>query len=199
MALLCGAIIATTYRYTAGESRSFAITLLFLPAVVSMIILLIGANLARAFSLAGAFSIIRFRSEPGEPRDIALVLFAMASGLAAGVGMPHYGLLITLVLSAVLIGVDRFGFKGQRPPAHLLNITVPEDLDFDALLPKVLETYCNDQRLETVKLTGLGSLYQLKYRVQLKSSDQSKALIDALRVVNGNLAITLSPMPYSRS
>lgn len=156
-----------------------------------MIILLIGANLARAFSLAGAFSIIRFRSEPGDPRDIALVLFAMAAGLAAGVGMPHFGLLITLVLSGVLLLVDWFFQWSSKADntGYALTITVPEDMDFNGILPEILRAYCCQVDLESVKLTGLGSLYQLKYRVTLKAEAQSKTLLDAIRTVNGNLAI----------
>jgi len=78
-----------------GYSQNFSLTLVIVPTVIAIIVLLIGSNIARAFSLAGAFSLIKFRSAPGDPKDISYVLFTMAAGLACGVGFFGYGVLFT--------------------------------------------------------------------------------------------------------
>ena len=89
-ALLFGGAIAFTYQKTQEEAvyqRSLAITLFMLPVILSVIILFVGSNVARAFSLAGTLSIIRFRSNPGDAKDIGYIFFDIAAGLACGVGL----------------------------------------------------------------------------------------------------------------
>jgi hypothetical protein len=133
-ALAAGVLISFTYMKTAGKkgySQGFALTLVLTPAVVAAIIFLIGSNVARAFSLAGAFSLIRFRSAPGEPKDIAYVLFAMAAGLGSGAGLYGYALLfvVLLCLIMVILHLSRFGAKKElsagteacRPRRHGLR------------------------------------------------------------------------------
>src|SRR5690606_4885 len=112
VSILLGAVISYTYKRTsnpAGYAPNFMLTMLVLPAIVAIIILLIGSNIARAFSLAGAFSIIRFRSAPGDPKDIAFVLFTMAAGLAVGVGAYGYGALFTILLCALMRAMHALG------------------------------------------------------------------------------------------
>lgn len=87
-AIILGLFISLTYMKTSkkeGYSPSFSITLIMLPVIIAIIILLVGNNVARAFSLAGAFSIIRFRSAPGEPKDITFIFFTLAVGLTCGI------------------------------------------------------------------------------------------------------------------
>ena len=194
-AFVTGIIISLTYIKTypgKRHSHNFALTMVLLPAVISMIIMLIGSDIAKAFSLAGAFSIIRFRSAPGEPKDIAFVLFAMAAGLANGVGAFGYALLFTLALCLVmyLLSHTKFGMSAAKPKR--LSITVPEDLDFTEAFDEVLERFTERSELIKVKSSALGSLFQLTYEIEMKKEANAREFIDELRVRNSNLNITLT-------
>jgi hypothetical protein len=194
IAFAVGGLISGTYIKTQKNgqySQSFALTMILLPAVIAIIIMLIGSDVAKAFSLAGAFSIIRFRSAPGDPKDIAYVLFAMAAGLATGVGAYLYAVLFTVVLCFGMYMLSHTKLGGHREIARQLQITVPEDLDFENAFDDVLKAYTTHYALKKVKTSNLGSLYQLTYDVMLDENTSTKALIDELRCRNGNLNISL--------
>lgn len=196
-ALISGAVVSYTYRKThpATASQNFSLTLILLPAVISIIIMVIGSDVARAFSLAGAFSIIRFRSAPGEPKDIALILFSLAGGLAAGAGLYFTAILFTLLLCLLLGVLHRFKFGEQEQRVQLLQITVPEDLDFDSALNDVLDRYTESYELKQVKVAALGSLYTLQYEVTILPMTVMKEFMDELRTRNDNLNINLNLLP----
>lgn len=192
--LVLGLLISLVYMRTQKSkmpSQSFSLTLVILPVVVTVIILLVGSNVARAFSLAGAFAIIRFRSAPGDAKDITFVLFTMAIGLAAGMGYLGYAAIITVVMCAVMLGLELIGFGYPRSVEKILKVTVPEDLDYENAFDPVLQKYTAAFKLRRVKTADLGSLYELFYTVSTKSGVSDKAFIDELRCRNGNLNITL--------
>lgn len=192
IAFLCGGIISLTYHKTSAKGRyseNFGLTMILLPAVIAIIIMLIGSDVARAFSLAGAFSIIRFRSAPGEPKDIAYVLFAMAAGLACGVSAFVYAAVFTIILCLVMFVLFKTRFKNES--MRQLIITVPEDLEYESAFDEVMQKYATRSELKRVKTTALGSLYQLSYELELKQGVSTKAFIDDLRCRNGNLNINL--------
>lgn len=192
-ALVLGLAISAVYQKTKRQSTSngsFALTLVILPVIITVIILLVGNNVARAFSLAGAFSIIRFRSAPGDPRDIAYVLLCMAVGLAAGMGFIVYAVLVTLIVIITLIVLDLTSFGSAKLTERLLKITLPENVDPEVLEP-ALSTYTERAVLERMKTTDLGSLYELTYAIRLKDDSNAKDFIDELRCHNGNLNISL--------
>ncbi len=170
------------------SSQGFNVTLVLLPAIISLIILLVGSNVARAFSLAGAFSIIRFRSAAGDPKEIALVLMSSAIGLACGTGYLAVGVIATVILCLVLFLLERFQF-GQSQ-AMLLKITIPEDLDYQAAFTNLLQRFTSWHHFKQVKTTNLGSLYQLSYLVVLKKEVNEKEFLDEIRCCNSNLNIT---------
>ncbi|MDR3072924.1 MAG: DUF4956 domain-containing protein [Clostridiales Family XIII bacterium] len=193
-ALLFGLVISLVYRKThetKTPSLGFSITLIILPSVITIIILLIGNSVARAFSLAGAFQIIRFRSAPGNPKDIAHVLFSMAVGLCCGMGFLLYGAIATLVLCGVMIVLDLTKFGRAKSITKVLKITVPENLDYPNAFDGILQKYTSTYRQIKVKTADMGSLYELHYQVTTKSDADEKAFIDALRCRNGNLNISL--------
>lgn len=199
-AFLCGGIISSTYHITSNKGKysdNFGLTMILLPPVIAIIILLIGSDIARAFSLAGAFSIIRFRSAPGEPRDIAYVLFAMAAGLATGVAAYDYAILFTVILCVVMFVLNKTRYKKLESINRLLLITVPEDMEYEEALDEVMSQYTTRTELRRVKTTALGSLYQLNYHVDLLPDVRTKEFIDALRGCNGNLSISLTLVPDS--
>jgi hypothetical protein len=193
-AFVAGAVISLTYMKTCDRDRysqSFALTMVLTPAVVGVIILLIGSNIARAFSLAGAFSIIRFRSAPGEPRDVAYVLFAMAAGLAAGTGFYGFAVLFAVAVCLVMLALHVTGFGRLATAGHTLRVTVPENVDPEVALEDVLEEFTASHTLRKVKTADLGSLYQVTYTVALRDGARRKEFLDAIRCRNGNLDISL--------
>lgn len=195
VSFILGGLISLTYMKTCsknGYNRNFSLTLVMVPMVIALIILLIGSNVARAFSLAGAFSIIRFRSAPGDPKDIAYVLFTMAAGLACGVGYFSYAILFTVVLCLLMVILNFFNYGVTSTSKKQLKIAIPEDLDYEGAFDDVFEKFTTGYVLNKVKTTNLGSLYELVYTVTMKNETSQKELLDTLRCRNGNLNITLS-------
>ena len=193
-----GALISFTYMKTSHRSAyapNFALTMMVLPAIVAIIILLIGSNIARAFSLAGAFSIIRFRSAPGDPKDIAFVLFTMAAGLAVGVGSFGYAVLFALLLCGLMAILHKCKFGAKKEAQRLLKVTIPEDLGYEEAFDAVFKQFGIAYELRKVKTTELGSLYEVVYLVTMMPSANQKAFLDAIRARNGNLDITLTMSP----
>ncbi|WP_025678898.1 DUF4956 domain-containing protein [Paenibacillus massiliensis] len=201
IAILLGAIISLTYMKTntGAHSQSFTLTMVILPVIVAIIILLIGSNIARAFSLAGAFSIIRFRSAPGDPKDIAYVLFTMAAGLACGVGAFEYAVLFTLILCVLMFVLSKVNFGARKHQQKLLKVTIPENLSYEEALDEVFKQYNVGYELRKIKTTELGSLYELVYAVTLHPATNQKEFLDAIRCRNGNLdlSLTMNPTPMA--
>jgi hypothetical protein len=194
VAFAVGLLISFVYIKTQTNkmpSQSFALTLVLLPAVVTIIILLVGNNIARAFSLAGAFSIIRFRSAPGDAKDITFVLFSMAVGLAAGMGFLLYAAIAGILLCGVMTALSAVKFGSPKSAAKTLKITIPENLDYQDAFSDIFPVFTQKAVLLKVKTTELGSLYELTYAVTAKADKKEKDFIDALRTRNGNLNITL--------
>lgn len=193
-ALVVGLIISFVYmktHKTKSPSQSFSLTLVLLPAVITIIILLVGNNVARAFSLAGAFSIIRFRSAPGDPKDITYVLFSMAVGLAAGMGYIPYAVIVGVALCAAMVLLEVCNYGRVKNTERILKITVPENLYFQNAFNDVLKKYTERFNLRRVKTVDLGSLYELEYAITASEGLNEKDFIDELRCRNGNLNITL--------
>lgn len=195
ISFILGALISLTYMKTSNKGRysqNFSLTLIIIPTVIAIIVFLIGNNVARAFSLAGAFSLIKFRSAPGDPKDISYVLFTMAAGLACGVGLFGYGVLFTVFLCLLMIILHLVNFGAQKTSQKLLKITIPEDLDYEGIFDDIFLEYTKGHELIKVRTTDLGSLFQAVYTVELDYQTSQKAFLDALRCRNGNLNITLS-------
>ena len=193
-ALGLGAAVALIYWLThcrEGFSGGFLVTLIMLPAIISMVIMFIGNNIARAFSLAGAFSLIRFRSAPGDPKDIAFVFLAVCIGLGAGMGYIGYAVVFTVVLSLVLLLLGLVDFGRLQPKAMKLKIIIPEDLNYEGIFDSILERHARSFEMKKVRSTDFGTLFELTYLLQMKEDSGGKAMIDELRCINGNLNISL--------
>ena len=194
-ALVLGLAISRAYIAThnkEGYSSSFTVTLIMLPAIISIIILLIGDNIARAFSLAGAFSLIRFRSAPGDPKDIAYVFFTLAVGLACGMGYVGYAALFALILCSVMLLLENISYAIPKSTTMILKVTVPENLNYEGLFDDILNNYTNSWHLSRVKTSDFGSLFNLAYRIEFKKDCSQKTFLDELRCRNGNLDIRLT-------
>ncbi|MCH4082207.1 MAG: DUF4956 domain-containing protein [Atopobiaceae bacterium] len=190
--LVCGAMLALAYGFKARHTSSFLAALVVLPAIVCVVIALVNGNVGAGVAVAGAFSLVRFRSAPGSGRDIAFVFLAMAVGLVAGMGYPLLAGLVTLLLCAVFVGLQTLASARGDGKARLLHITVPENLDYMGAFEEVLAKLCARSELLSVKTTNMGSLVKLAFDVTLKEGVTEKQLIDAIRVRNGNLEVSLS-------
>ena len=193
-ALLLGAALALVYRRNNRCSRSFAVTLATLPAVVSTVILMVSGSIGAGVAVAGTFSLVRFRSAPGTGKEIAAVFTSMAIGLACGMGCPGLALLFTgiMCLADLFYSRIRFGESGSESLDRSLHITVPESLEYAEIFDDVFAEYTSRAKLTRVKTTNLGSLNRLSYDITLRESGSEKKLIDALRCRNGNLEISLA-------
>lgn len=194
VALALGVVMALSYTYRTAASKSFAVTLALLPAIVAAVIMMVGGNLGAGVAVAGTFSLVRFRSVPGTAKEICAVFLSMAVGLACGMGYPGFAALFAAIMVAfsLLLNAVNFGGKRNAELRRVLRITVPEDLDYGTQFADVLEEFTTDAAMVSVKTSNLGSLNKLTYNVVLKNANTEKALIDALRCRNGNLEVSLS-------
>ena len=193
-AIILGLIIGIVYMYLCkkeGYGKNFIIGLVILPAIVSVVILLIGSNVARAFSMAGAFALVRFRSAPGNAKDIAIVFFAMASGLACGLGYVLFSAVFVVVLLLLLVLLNFIHFADHSSENRQLKITIPENLNFNHVFDDLFEKYTTKSQLIKVKTTNMGTMYELTYQVYMKKDADEKAFMDELRMRNGNFNIIL--------
>lgn len=190
-ALILGMAIAFVYMKGCTEhyTKSFVVTLALLPALVGTVILMTSGSLGTAVAVAGAFSLVRFRSAPGTSREILSIFFAMAVGLACGMGQLLYAALFTAIVAAVFFLLMRSSFGGSAADDKDLKITIPENLDYTEIFDDLFEKYTVKYRLDKVKTVNLGSMYELSYSITLKNAKLEKKMIDEIRTRNGNLTV----------
>ncbi|MBP1753609.1 MAG: hypothetical protein H6Q59_7 [Firmicutes bacterium] len=194
VALLLGVVICGAYFVTTPKkerSASFILSLIILPTIVAVVIILIGGNLARAFSMAGIFTIVRFRSVPGDSKDISFIFLTMATGLALGLGYLSLGAVVTVVIGGVIVLVSKLGLGIPKQEEKRLRIIIPEDMNYQGVFDEIFAKYTSYAKLMKVKTTNMGTLFELSYDVIPKADANEKEFIDALRCRNGNLSILL--------
>ena len=189
--LVCGFIIAAGYSVRNKCSRSFAITLIMLPAIVELVIILVNGNIGAGVAVAGAFSLVRFRSAPGKGQEITSIFLAMAVGLATGMGYIGVAVFFTIIISVINVILNMTGFASAGESQRILKISVPENLDFEGKFEDIFEKYLSSYTYEEVKTSNMGSLYKITLSVALKAGVSTKAMIDEIRTRNGNLDISL--------
>lgn len=187
--LLLGVGIAWVGMFRSRTTKSFAVTLAILPAVVQLVIMLVNGNVGAGVAVAGAFSLVRFRSVPGTAREIGILFLAMAVGLATGMGYVGLAVLSFVIISAALILLTAMDFGGGSAAERVLKITIPENLDYDGLFDDIFAQYTASHSLVKVKTTNMGTLYELEYRITVPKDTVPKEFLDALRCRNGNLNI----------
>ena len=193
-ALICGAIIAGTYTIKNKCSKSFVITLFLLPAIVELVIILVNGNIGTGVAVAGAFSLVRFRSTPGRGQEITSIFLAMAVGLATGMGYIGVALLFTVLIAVINLVLNIFDFGREGEGQRSLKITVPENLDYEGKFEDIFDKYLTSYAYDEIKTSNMGSLYKLTLSVVLKADISTKEFIDELRTRNGNLDISLGRM-----
>lgn len=188
--LILGAAAAAIYCYKNTYTKSFVVTLALLPAIVQIVIMLVNGNLGAGVAVMGAFSLVRFRSVPGSAREIGSLFFAMALGLATGMGYLGYAVLFLLMIGIANILLYSTSFAAPKLIDRELKITIPESLDYEGVFDDLFEKYTTRHELLHVKTSNMGSLYELCYLVRLKDTGINKNFLDEIRCRNGNLNIT---------
>lgn len=201
---LLGLVLSVVYIFThrkMGYLASMPTTLIILPIVVATVIMLVGTNYASAFALAGVFTLIRFRSEPGDPKDISYIFASVAAGLCCGMGFILYAIIICIVLSLILL-VIYFARYGEPKKTDLkLKILVPEDLNYEHAFDDVFEEHGVKAYLDKVRTADFGTIFELVYHLKVNENFSQKEFIDKLRTRNGNLniSLTLSDNAYTKN
>lgn len=188
VSLLLGLVIAFVFHIRREGSRGFKISMVILPVLVQAVIMMVNGSLGTSVAVLGAFSLVRFRSVPGSSKEICGVFFAMAVGLATAMGCIGFACLLTVVVGVVLLCGDKL-FSMLSSEEKILRIIIPENLDYTEVFDKIFEQYTQKARLDKVKTTNLGSMFELTYCVQLKGNVNEKEMIDQIRCKNGNLTV----------
>ncbi|MCQ2592126.1 MAG: DUF4956 domain-containing protein [Treponema sp.] len=191
MGLLAGAIISLSYIFGHKEkrfSKSFAITLFLLPTIMTVVIPFIATDLKKAVSLAGIFALVRFRSIPGDSKDILFVFFTLAVGVVMGLSNYAIAFTLTIVVSLLFFLLLRFW---KLPENQILKITIPENMNYQDVFNDIFKKYLVKYSVQNVKTTNMGTLFQISYNIRPKKDIDVKAFIDELRTRNGNLNIII--------
>ena len=186
---LCGAVAALALGRESASSRSFLISLVVLPVIVATVILMVNGSVGTGIAVAGAFSLVRFRSAAGKARDISAIFLVMTAGLACAAGYVAVALLFTLAASGLMLLLSRMPMACDRFAA--LHITAPESLHFANAFDDLFDRYTKSRKLVKARTSNMGSLYKLDYRIEMKDPDRLQEFLDALRCRNGNLEIAL--------
>ncbi|KMJ59299.1 cell division protein FtsZ [Bacillus sp. LL01] len=192
-------IITQVYKRTHkgnNYSQSFVHTIIIMGVVVSIIMIVIGNNVAVAFGLVGAFSIIRFRSAMADPKDIAFIFFGMAAGIACGLGFYLLAILFTVSLSILIYILFLFNYGRRGEATKSLKITVPENLHYENLFDDIFEKYLETYSLQKVETTNLGTMIQMEYLINNKTDVSDKVIIDEIRERNANLKVSMNYVKY---
>ncbi len=195
VSIILGFLLSLSHIYKNRTTKSFAVTVALLPLIVQVVIMLVNGNLGTGIAVAGAFSLVRFRSVPGSAKEILSIFMAMAVGLATGVGNIGVAVVLTIVLTLANILYTHFNYGDNGKFARELKITVPECLNYTEAFKEIFKEYTKEYRIKRVKTTNMGSLYQLTYSIVLKTADSERDLIDKLRTRNGNLEISCNFAP----
>jgi len=198
VSLILGFTVALVYMIRNNQyTKSFITSLAIMPVVVQVIISLVNGNLGAGIAVFGAFSLIRFRSAEGNAREISNILMAAALGLATGMGFLFFAVIFAVIICFVNILFTMTSFGEPRGLEHDLRITIPEDLDYNGIFDDIFEKYSKRCELVRVKMTNLGTLYQLTYRIELKADAKQNEMINEIRCRNGNLEIACMKLLYS--
>ena len=193
VSLLLGLIMAAAYMFKNEHTKSFLVTLALLPSVVCVVIMMVNGNIGAGVAVAGAFSLVRFRSAPGSAKEIVTIFLAMGAGLIAGMGYLGFATLFTVVMCIMFLFYNAIASNSKSEAVHkTIKITIPEDLDYSGTFDDIFAEYTKKNELIRVKTTNMGSMFRLTYNVTLKDATREKEMIDRIRERNGNLEIIVS-------
>ena len=193
VSLILGLIMAAACVFKTEHTKSFILTLALLPAVVCVVIMMVNGNIGAGVAVAGAFSLVRFRSAPGSAKEIVTIFLAMGAGLICGMGYLGFAALFTVIMCAMLLIYNAVAEGTESSSLNrTIKITIPEDLDYSDAFDDLFLEYTKENELIKVKTTNMGSMFRLTYNVTLRDSAKEKEMIDRIRERNGNLEIMVS-------
>ena len=187
VAMVCGALVAIVSSINARISKSFFLSLILLPLAVHTVIIMVNGNVGAGIAVAGAFSLIRFRSVPAKAKDIVALFVAMTAGLTCAAGYVGIAVLFTIIACVVLLVISKIKVGTEKEQE--LRITIPENLNFTGAFDDLFEKYTSKHTLISIKSANMGSLFKLTYRIEMKNESELHQFIDDIRVRNGNLEI----------
>lgn len=193
-ALVLGLLVSLCFSFRAHFSGSFTITLAIIPAIVTVIIMMVSGSIGAGVAVAGTFSLVRFRSEPGTARQIGALFLAVALGIACGMGYVVLAAIFFAIVTLFFLLLTAANFGVHSDTQRELRITIPEDLDYEGIFDDLFSTYTTGHTLNRVKTTNMGTLYELSYAVTLRDEKQIKAFMDEIRTRNGNLTVICGRM-----
>ena len=191
--LLCafiGWIYKITHRGT-SYTQSFVFTLVLNGMVVALVMLIVGSNIARAFSLVGALSIIRFRNAVKETRDVGFIFFTMAIGMAVGTQFYTLAIVGSIVISLLILLMVRFDWFAQKMANQILRIHVPSDLPYTDLFEKLFLKFTSTSELIAVDSVQSGTITELTYSIAMKKPNYVERFIKEIRKINEDHKVTL--------
>lgn len=193
VSLILGIALMVMTLWHTRSSESFALTLAVLPAAVCVVIMMVNGNVGTGVAVAGAFSLVRFRSMAGTAREICAIFIAMTTGLITGMGYLAYAALFSLIMGAVIMLYTALNLGSRsKTDYRKLHIMIPENLDYDGVFDPVFSQFTTQFTLRNVKSTNMGSLFKLTYDLKMRPGVSAKGMLDELRCRNGNLEISLS-------
>ena len=192
VSLVLGGILALIHTFNNDYTKSFVMTLAILPAVVAVVILMVNGNIGAGVAVAGAFSLVRFRSAPGTAREIGAIFAAMGMGLIMGMGYIGYAALFTILIGLAMLIYAKLASGDKKDLHKVLKITIPENLNYSDVFDDIFKEYTKNYKLNQVKTSNMGSLFKLNYEIYLKDVSREKEFIDKLRTRNGNLEISIA-------
>ncbi len=193
--LILGLVIGYTHMVTQKSNKNFIISIAILPLIVQVIITMVNGNLGTSVAIVGAFSLIRFRSIPGNSRELISVFLCMAVGLATATGYITFAITFTIIAVIVLIVLGKMKFGNASEKEMYLKITIPEDLDYTQVFKEIFKKYAKSIDLIKSKTVNMGSMYELIYKIELQDLQQQKEFVDDIRCKNGNLKVVLEKIP----
>lgn len=193
VAFAAGLAFAFICYFRSQSSKSFFITTALLPVTVAVVIILVNGNIGAGVAVAGAFSLVRFRSAAGTAKEICIIFAAMTAGLAFGMGYLAYGAIFILAAGGAIavFSATKIWEKKSSPKEKKLRVTIPEDLDYTTVFDEVLGEYAEKYELIKVKSVNMGSMFRVSYLVTLKNPADEKKMLDDIRTRNGNLEVML--------
>ena len=192
VSLLLGLVVAKVYQFKTVYSKSFVMSLALLPTLIAIVIFLVNGSLGAGVAVMGAFSLIRFRSAPGGAKELVSIFLVMTIGIAIGMGYLVFATVFTFIMSLVMLLLEVVNFGQMKHSMRQLTVVIPESLDYESIFDDIFNKAANHVELANVKTSDMGSLFKLKYIIQLNGRMTEKELIDALRTRNGNLEIAIS-------
>ena len=193
--LFSGILYAWIMSFRIRSTKRFFLVTALIPFIVGSVITFVNGNIGAGVAVGGAFGLIRFRSAPGSADEIAAILVAMGSGIAFGMGYLVYGVVILICLAVIYFLLSHVPIYEHKSLAadQLLRITIPESLEYNGAFDETFAHYLKKVENAGVKTTGMGSMFRLSFKIQMKDPAEEKAFIDELRTKNGNLEIALLP------